>query len=59
MIALYYAYYNFARVHHTLKTTPAVTAGIADRVWTLEEMVGLLEAREAEAEREERRVTLR
>ncbi len=59
MIGLYYMFYNFGRVHQTLKTTPAVAAGVADHVWTLEELVGLLEAREAQAAREERRVALR
>ena len=38
MIALYYAFYNFCRVHQTLKTTPAVAAGVADHVWTLTEL---------------------
>lgn len=42
-VALYYTYYNFGRVHQTLKTTPAIKAGIADHVWTVEEIVGLLE----------------
>jgi hypothetical protein len=32
--------------HMTLGTTPAVKAGIADHVWTVEEVIGLLEARE-------------
>jgi hypothetical protein len=36
-------YYNFCRVHQTLRVTPAMEAGIADHVWTLEELVGLLE----------------
>jgi len=49
MIALYYAYYNFARVHQTLKTTPAVAAGVTDHVWTIEELVGLLDSAEAQA----------
>lgn len=35
------------RVHKTLGTTPAVAAGIADHVWTLDELIGLLEAAEA------------
>ena len=38
-LALTIAYYNFCRVHLTLKTTPAVKAGIADHPWTLEELV--------------------
>jgi len=39
-LALYFVYYNFARVHQTLRVTPAMEAGIADHVWTIEEMVG-------------------
>ena len=35
-------YYNFARVHQTLRVTPAMEAGVSDHVWTLEEIVGLL-----------------
>jgi IS1 family transposase len=43
MIAIYYMYYNFARVHQTLRVTPAMEAGITDHVWTIEEMVKLTE----------------
>ncbi len=43
-VSLHFMYYNFARVHATLKTTPAVKAGIADYVWTIEEIVGLLDS---------------
>jgi len=35
--------YNFGQVHQTLCVTPAVEAGIADHVWTIEEVVTLLE----------------
>ena len=38
-IALHFAWYNFVRVHHTIKTTPAVKAGLTDHVWTLREML--------------------
>lgn len=41
-IALHFMHYNFARVHQTLKTTPAMAAGIADRVWTIADIVALL-----------------
>ena len=41
-VALYYTFYNFCRVHQTLKTTPAVKAGIADHVWSVDEIVALL-----------------
>jgi len=41
-VALHFMYYNFARVHQTLRVTPAMEAGVADHVWSLEEVVGLL-----------------
>ena len=43
MVALHFMYYNFARVHQTLRVTPAMAAGVADHVWTVEEIVALLE----------------
>ena len=42
-IALYFMYYNFCRIHQTLRVTPAMEAGIADHVWSLEEVIALLE----------------
>jgi IS1 family transposase len=41
-IALHYMHYNFCRVHSTLRVTPAMEAGIADHVWSVEELVALL-----------------
>jgi hypothetical protein len=41
-VALYFMYYNFGRVHQTLRVTPAMEAGIADHVWSIEEVIGLL-----------------
>lgn len=41
-VALHYMYYNFCRVHQTLRVTPAMEAGISDHVWTLDELVSLL-----------------
>jgi IS1 family transposase len=41
-VSLHFMHYNFARVHKTLRVTPAMEAGIADHVWTLEEIAGLL-----------------
>jgi IS1 family transposase len=41
-VALHFMHYNFARVHQTLRVTPAMEAGIADHVWTIEEIVRLL-----------------
>jgi hypothetical protein len=40
-VALHFMYYNFARVHQTLRVTPAMEAGVADHVWSLEEIVRL------------------
>src|SRR3954462_541556 len=42
-VALYFLHYNFARIHGTLRVTPAMAAGLADHVWSLEEIVGLLD----------------
>ena len=38
-LALYFAYYNFVRIHGTLRVTPAMAAGVADRVWELDELI--------------------
>ena len=43
-IAIYFMYYNFCRIHQTLRVTPAMEAGLADHVWGLEELVGLLDS---------------
>jgi len=42
MVALYFLHYNFCRVHKTLRVTPAMEAGLADHIWTLEELCSLL-----------------
>ena len=41
-IALYFMYYNWGRVHQTLRVTPAMEAGVANHVWNIEEIVTLL-----------------
>ena len=46
-IALHFMYYNFARVHTTLRVTPAMEAGVAHHVWTVEEIIALLPAEDA------------
>ncbi|MEM8739554.1 MAG: IS1 family transposase [Planctomycetota bacterium] len=45
-VALMYFHYNFCRKHQTIKTTPAVMAGVADKVWTMVDFVEMLEAEE-------------
>jgi hypothetical protein len=42
-IALHYMHYNFCRIHQTLRVTPAMEAGIAHHVWTVEELVSILD----------------
>lgn len=41
-LALHFAYYNFCRVHQSLRVTPAMEAGVTDHIWTLSELVGEL-----------------
>jgi len=36
---LWFAFYNFCRIHQTLRVTPAMEAGITSKVWTLEELL--------------------
>jgi hypothetical protein len=38
-VSLHFAHYNFVRVHRTLRVTPAMEAGVSDRLWTLNELV--------------------
>jgi IS1 family transposase len=42
MVALYFMYYNFCRIHQTLRVTPAMESGISNHVWGLEDVVNLL-----------------
>jgi hypothetical protein len=42
MVSLYFMCYNFGSVHQTLRVTPAMEAGVASHVWSVEEIVGLL-----------------
>jgi IS1 family transposase len=48
-VALHFMHYNFCRVHQTLRVTPAMEAGVAQHVWSIEEIVGLIEAGRAKA----------
>lgn len=42
-IALHFVWYNFVRIHQTLRCTPAMEAGLTDRVWTFEDLLGLID----------------
>ena len=46
-LALHFMYYNFCRIHKSLRMTPAMAAGVSDHVWELEELVGLLDKNES------------
>lgn len=45
-LALYFMFYNFARIHKTLKVTPAMAAGVTDKLWSMEDIVALIDARD-------------
>jgi hypothetical protein len=42
-LAVYFMYYNFARIHQTLRVTPAMAAGVTDRLWDVSDIVALLD----------------
>jgi len=44
--AIHFVHYNFARIHSAHRVTPAMAAGVSDHVWSLSEIIGLLEAEE-------------
>jgi IS1 family transposase len=39
-LALYFAFYNFCRIHKSLRVTPAMAAGITDRLWSFDDIIG-------------------
>lgn len=42
-VALHFMYYNFVRIHQTLKITPAMAAGVTDKLWEMSDIVNVLE----------------
>jgi hypothetical protein len=46
-MALHFLYYNFVRIHQTLKVSPAMAAGVTKRLWEMKDVVEMLEAWEA------------
>ena len=50
-ISLHYMYYNFGRIHRSLRVSPAMEAGVTDHLWTLEEIAALLDPYEAPKKR--------
>jgi len=45
-VALHFMYYNFVKVHQTLKVTPAMEAGLTDRLWDISDLVAIIDANE-------------
>jgi hypothetical protein len=43
-ISLYFVFYNWTRIHKSLRITPAMAAGLTDRVWDIEELVEMMDA---------------
>ena len=50
-VALHFTYYNFVRMHKTLRCTPAMAAGVTDRLWEVKDIVALVDAAEAPAKK--------
>ena len=48
-IALFVMHYNFARIHQTLRVTPAMASGVTTRLWDVEDIVALLDGSEGES----------
>ncbi|MFZ0890672.1 MAG: IS1 family transposase [Candidatus Binataceae bacterium] len=46
-LSIYFMHYNFVRIHGTLRVTPAMEAGVTDRLWSLEDVVGIVDGWEA------------
>jgi hypothetical protein len=46
-IGLHFAYYNFVKIHKTLRVTPAMAAGVTDKLWEMADLVAIVEAAEA------------
>lgn len=49
--ALHFMHYNFVRIHKTLRVTPAMAAGVTERLWNMSDIVELIDAREANRKR--------
>ena len=47
MIALYTVWYNFVKMHKTLKMTPALSAGVVDTLWSMDNLVALVDQHDA------------
>lgn len=48
-LALYFLFYNFCRIHKTLRVSPAMAAAVTDKLWDMEQIVALIDARDVRA----------
>ena len=46
-LALYFMYYNFVRIHQTLRVTPAMAAGVTSKLWDVADIVALLDQKKS------------
>jgi IS1 family transposase len=51
MVSLHFMHYNFCRIHKTLRISPAMAANVSDRLWSTDDIVALIDAREAPQKR--------
>lgn len=54
-VALHFAYYNFVRIHKTLRMTPAMAAGVTDHLWEMSDLVAVIDTAEAETAQPKKR----
>jgi IS1 family transposase len=50
-LALYFVFYNFAKIHKSLRVTPAMAAGLSETVWEMEDIIALIDQREVATKR--------
>jgi hypothetical protein len=46
-VAIHFMHYNFARIHQSLRVTPAMAAGVTTKLWSIADLVKVIEDREA------------
>ncbi len=45
MVALYVVWYNFCRIHKSLRVSPAISPNVSDRLWSMDDVAEMIEAR--------------
>ena len=46
-LAIYFMHYNYCRIHQTLRVTPAMAAGVSKTLWSMDDVVKMVEELEA------------